>query len=273
MPSSPSPTSPCSAAMLSSPAIDPVAPQQRRLESSNYSPQTLRHPLFYMQDNMIVLEVEGCLFKVHRYQLEWHSDYFCSLFKNQDDIDGHTDQLPLRIPSVTRRAFETLLHFLYFGVYNPENIFLHEWIILLSISTQLQFTKIRRYAIREVSAQQASLDPIKAIVLATNYDVPEWLAPAYAELCQRCRPLDEEEAEQLGARTTAQLCRAREVLREKTFSMFQHRRYGVQYSAPEHYDGELVERVVEDLFRPDSDRMTVKAEIDNRVFNVRVVDV
>ncbi|KAL7284768.1 hypothetical protein ACG7TL_002075 [Trametes sanguinea] len=64
---------------------------------------------------------------------------------------------------------------------------------------------------------------IEAIVLAREYDIPAWLGPAYAELVRRLGPLSEDEAEQLGARTASQIARAREMLREEEYALFQQR--------------------------------------------------
>ena len=62
-------------------------------------------------------------------------------------------------------------------------------------------------------------------------------------------PLSDDEAERLGARTAAQVGRARETLREEEYALFQQRRYGAKYVFPERPDEQLVARAVNDVFR------------------------
>ena len=52
------------------------------------------------------------------------------------------------------------------------------------------------------------------MVLAVRHSVEHWLIPAYCDICERTEPLTDQEAERLGAVTTARLARARELLRK-----------------------------------------------------------
>lgn len=99
---------------------------------------------------------------------------------------------------------------------SPEGrkVSLQEWIDLLSISTRFDFERARLRAIAEIG--RSDLDPVDKIVLAGRYDVPEWLVTAYAALCQRAHPLEEQEAEKIGYRKTVLLWRAREAIREQS---------------------------------------------------------
>ena len=126
---------------------------------------------------------------------------------------------------------------------------LSDWVSILRISAVLQFVKIRQYAIRELSARRASLAPVEAILLAKEHDIPSWLGPAYAELVRRPAPLDDTEAERLGVRVTAQVGRAREILRAEEYILYQQRRYGSKYSPPERPDEQLVARAVNEVFQ------------------------
>ena len=125
---------------------------------------------------------------------------------------------------------------------------LSDWITLLRISTLLQFTKIRQYAIRELTARRTSLGAIDTIVLAKEHDVHSWLGPAYAELVRRPAALEDDEAERLGVRVSAQVARAREMLRADEFSLYQQR-HGVRYAPPERPDEQLVARAVNEVFK------------------------
>ena len=52
------------------------------------------------------------------------------------------------------------------------------------------------------------------MVLGVKHSVDSWLVPAYSDICERTDPLTDQEAEKLGAITTARLARARELLRK-----------------------------------------------------------
>lgn len=96
-------------------------------------------------------------------------------------------------------------------------ILLEECIDLLSISTRFDFEAIRQRAIHDIDYPhpfRRPLDPINKIVLAEKHDIPKWLAPAYAALCQRANPLELWEAQKLGMEKTVLLHRAREAVRE-----------------------------------------------------------
>jgi hypothetical protein len=92
---------------------------------------------------------------------------------------------------------------------------LRDWIFILSVSSRYDMDKIRQRAIQEIiSYRYPRIDPIEKIVLAEKHNIPDWLAPAYASLCQRANPLEEWEAERLGVGVTVKLARAREAVRE-----------------------------------------------------------
>jgi len=207
-----------------------------------------RHSMFYMRDDMVYLEVEGCLYRVHKYQLERDSEYFRELFTCFDGtgMAGKSDATAIYLPDVTQPAFDSLLHFIYHGIFDPDEIAVSEWVTLLSISTQLQFVSLRRRAIREVFAHLSNIGAVETVTLAVKYDVPEWLPSAYTDLCKRPHPLDDLEAEALGTRVTARVARAREILREEAFKSF-HRKHFNSRIATE-FEEQLVARVIEQTF-------------------------
>ncbi|RDX52370.1 hypothetical protein OH76DRAFT_1344883 [Lentinus brumalis] len=209
-----------------------------------------KHSLFYMQESMIVLKVEGSLYRVHKYLLEHHSDYFNGFFSDDANAMGHSDDHPIPLPdNVSQQGFDILLGFLYTGIYDPTSVSLQGWVTLLRISALLQFHKVRQYAIRELTARRTSLAAVDAILLAKEHDIPSWLGPAYADLVRRPASLDDDEAERLGARTTAQIGRARERLRQEEYAQCQQRKYGARYTPPERPDEQLVARAVNEVFQ------------------------
>lgn len=218
----------------------------------------LRHSLYYLPDEMVIFEVEGYLYRVGMSLLEKESDFFRRLFvrHSQTSIMGKTDGMPIPLVDFTRNEFDCILRFLHFSVYEPDTISLDDWISLLSVSTRLQFPRVRRWAIREITAQFSSLDAAAVIVLATKHDVPQWLMPAYSELCRRRESLDDSEAEELGPIVTARVGRARESIRDELLksALCETCSGGVPWVSGDHEpDEELVTRVVDRVFWPEQE--------------------
>ncbi|TCD64987.1 hypothetical protein EIP91_003353 [Steccherinum ochraceum] len=211
---SPRISSPPSATILSASQLHPPLqihalrpkPRSASLSSATVVPNTPaatkpHHPLYYMNDEMAVFE--------NRLK-----DAYIAVTA----MTGRTDTTPIPLSEITRASFDSVLRFLHFSIYEPDTITLEEWITLLGASTQLQFPKVRRWAIREITSHFNELDAVTVIVLATKHDVSQWLAPAYAELCRRREPLEDSEAEELGATVAARVGRGREAVREEMVS-------------------------------------------------------
>ncbi len=109
------------------------------------------------------------------------------------------------------------------SMYKPAIVILDDWIALLSISTRYVFDRIREIAIEEISRQV--LDPVKKITLANKYNIPQWLHPAYADLCKRPKAILDNEGEALGLRAVLRIARAREIVREKGYVTSAQRSY------------------------------------------------
>ena len=146
--------------------------------------------------------------------------------------EGTTDDTAIAIPDVTCKEFEALLDFFYYRFVLPHRIHaclspgyprestkeetrsIDQWVSLLSISTRFQLDRIRRRAISEIEAHHPQLHAVDRVVLAVKHSVDPWLIPAYCDICERAEPLMDQEAEKLGAVTTARLARTRELLRK-----------------------------------------------------------
>ncbi|KAH9944933.1 hypothetical protein B0H21DRAFT_437698 [Amylocystis lapponica] len=182
--------------------------------------QRLKHPKYYIQDELCTFLVQNQLFRVHRYCLIRESEVFRTMFElpsGEADPEGKTDDTVVTIPDVTSRQFECFLDFLYDGMHDDyrHTVPLGDWISILSVSTRFVCDKMRDRAIREIDEYKGpAIDPVAKIVLALEYNVPMWLAPSYAALCQRERPLKMAEAAKLGLGTTVRLARAREEVRK-----------------------------------------------------------
>ena len=61
-------------------------------------------------------KVEGALYRVHKYLLEQHSEFFQGLLSDDADAMGHSDDRPIPLPeNITQQAFDSLLGFMYTG--------------------------------------------------------------------------------------------------------------------------------------------------------------
>ncbi|KAI0694139.1 hypothetical protein BC835DRAFT_1415524 [Cytidiella melzeri] len=176
-----------------------------------------RDSAFYFDDDLVVFLVERRLFKVHKYFLVRDSEFFRGLFACPTppghDPEGSCDSKPITLHDVTEHEFRCLLRFFYESMYQPPIDCLHDWIALLSISTRYVFDKTRDLAITEISKQLA--DPVQKITLANKYNIPQWLPPAFLELCKRDEPIADAEAETLGLFAVVRIARARELARER----------------------------------------------------------
>ncbi|KAI0357730.1 hypothetical protein OH77DRAFT_1435519 [Trametes cingulata] len=252
------PASPSSEARSASPKAS--LKQQQQASGKPTEERAVRHSHFYMEDEMIILQVENCLFRVHRYFLERDSTFFKDFFKRTlvgTDM-GKTDDTAVKLQNVSRREFECLLHFLYHGASNPQNDSILNLVLLLSTSTALAFPAARTHAIGALDRASPPLDPVERVFLAEKYDIPAWVRPAYVALCARAHPLEDAEAEVLGLQTTARLARAREaVLEEKVqewrraVERAQSGEGSVSKEDMELREARLVERVVDEIFASD----------------------
>ncbi|KAF7795712.1 hypothetical protein EIP86_006877 [Pleurotus ostreatoroseus] len=211
-----------------------------------------RHSQFYFTDDLVICDVEGCLFRVHRSLLDEDSVYFRNVFA-RNASKGQSDDLPVLLWRVSRSSFETLLRYLYFGIHDDNSYSQSDWIDLLAAATDFSLPKIRAYTISKLGL--LSLDAVDRIQLATKYDVPEWLMMAYVELCSRDDPLHESEALALGAQLTAKVGEVRErMLRDTILRMHEELVNGVDPSAqctfpPGLRDNSHVAQTIRDVFR------------------------
>ena len=124
---------------------------------------------------------------------------------------------------------------------NEKSFPLDAWVAILSISTRYQMQAVRTLAIAEIGDFEPSIDPVRQVILARQYDVPQWLPVAYTALCSRDEPINVAEGDRLGMETTTMLSRVREKLRDD----FIKRHYGKKP-----YQTSEVERTVNEVFWP-----------------------
>ncbi|KAI0088386.1 hypothetical protein BDY19DRAFT_195783 [Irpex rosettiformis] len=195
----------------------------RDLESDGSLTSKRRHSQFYLTDTLVILEVDSCLFKLHRYFLNRESIYFRDLFI-QDPTAGTCEDNAITLTNITIHEFECLLHFLFFGVFDPNRYVLVNWLDLLAAATILKCSNIRQRAILELDSPtfSASIDAADRIFIARKYDVDAWLFPAYVDLCLRDGALREQEIDLLGSRLTAQVYEIERSFSSRRWMVFRH---------------------------------------------------
>ena len=87
-----------------------------------------------------------------------------------------------------------------------------EWMGLLSISDTYGLEKVYRRAVAEIEDIDVADDPVDRVLLARQFNIKKWLAPAYVALCARTDPIKVSEAEKLGVYTYVPLVAAREAI-------------------------------------------------------------
>ncbi|KAK6974379.1 BTB domain-containing protein [Favolaschia claudopus] len=211
---------------------------------------------YYFDDRISYFKVENQIFRVHRHFLARDSVYFQELFAGPFGEFGCQETEAIPLDDVGIREFECLLDFFYTGMYGQSNFSLGQWITLLSISSRLTFDLLRAHAIQAIEENSTPLDPVDKLVLAMKYKIPQWLAPAYTELCQRPNCLEEWEAEKIGLKNTVRIARAREAFKEASLRsravspVFGWRPMSPTLQSRVDYQAMRAARIVDEVFFP-----------------------
>ncbi|KAJ3982479.1 hypothetical protein F5890DRAFT_362934 [Lentinula detonsa] len=167
---------------------------------------------YYLDHPMPIVSfvVQGRLFKVHRYFLERDSLFLRGALSTVQGVQGQ----PIQLHGVSSREFESLLDFLYEGMYRSgaDTVPVSEWLNLLAAASALKFDRAREHAIAAIDNSSERPDAIEMMILAEKYGITKWLRPAYILMCKRAEPLRLSEAERIGLDKVVKLTQAREAL-------------------------------------------------------------
>ncbi|TDL18239.1 hypothetical protein BD410DRAFT_728845 [Rickenella mellea] len=133
---------------------------------------------------MLVVLVEGCLFKVPRYYFE-ESDVFQAMLKLPFGVqtgEGTTDEHPLRLDGVTANDFRTFLTVLirFPSTRNVDKFTKDEWLAVLHLAAMWEFTLIRELSVGKLSA--IGMTAAERISIARREDMPDWLVASHGYL-------------------------------------------------------------------------------------------
>ncbi|KAL0564034.1 hypothetical protein V5O48_018022 [Marasmius crinis-equi] len=268
------------------------------MNSASDTLSTTRHPEFYHVDIYKVdrlQQVENHLYKVHRSIVRRESVVFESMFSippPEAGQEGQSDSTPIVLEGTTSREFEALLDYFYRGPRfdrEPESspaptssdqaqtsrsegpAVLQDYVDLLSIASRFECTNARRHAIKGIDALQPSA--IDRVAFADQFDVPQWLLPAYVDLCKRNEPLKEAEAMRIGFQKTCLIAKAREIIRSSEHtrgilvSQFYRKLDGLDWP-PGVFEEERVTKIIMEVFWPDRelpDEMTSERRPQQRL--------
>ncbi|EUC54163.1 BTB/POZ domain protein [Rhizoctonia solani AG-3 Rhs1AP] len=175
----------------------------------------VRRSKFFFEDSMVVIQIEDVQFKIHKSKL-MESETFADMFtvakgsnNREESKEGISTHHPIKLKGVSASDFEHLLTLLYERHYTHQHPELEVSLVLpaFRLAHMWNFTELRTYLLPYL---EEGLDDVDKIVYAREFDVKEWIIPAYTKLYRRAEPLNSEEAEKLGFKTAMLIFRLRE---------------------------------------------------------------
>ncbi|KAH7338078.1 hypothetical protein B0J17DRAFT_628633 [Rhizoctonia solani] len=157
-----------------------------------------RHPTFYFDERLVVLQVEDTLFKVHKYHLlqsETFSDMFSVTSAPGELAEGATPERPIVLNGVSASDFEALLTVLYAYARIQPELTPSLLVSAFRLAHMWNFPDLRAYLLLRAAE---ILDDIGKIEFANEFNIKEWLLPAYMNLCRRSKSPTIDEATRLG---------------------------------------------------------------------------
>ncbi|KAG8688895.1 hypothetical protein FRC11_004556 [Ceratobasidium sp. 423] len=183
------------------------------LPSTQSSGSIIRHPEFFFDNTLIAIRIENTLFNVHKYQLI-KSEVFSDMFKmpkpeDNEPEEGSSPEHPIVIDGVAASDFTALLRVLYASHFSSNQPAPEAPLIIpaFRLANMFDFSELHAYLL---PLAEKSLGDVDKIVLAREFDIKEWLAPAHIRLCKRDERLSTEEARKLEVDSVLMISHMRE---------------------------------------------------------------
>ncbi|CAE6450646.1 unnamed protein product [Rhizoctonia solani] len=203
-------------------AVDSNSPQPAEIPSANLPEPIVHHPEFFFDNTLIAIQIENTLFNVHKYQLA-KSDFFSEIFnasKSEGDKpkEGSSPEHPIVIHGAVTSDFTALLRVLYASPFSSNQSTPEASLVVpaFRLAHLLNFSELRTYLLQ---LAEKNLDDVDKIVFAREFNIKEWLAPAYIRLCEREELLTTEEARKLQVDSVLLIWRMREQNRSRSSTM------------------------------------------------------
>ncbi|TFY62715.1 hypothetical protein EVG20_g6604 [Dentipellis fragilis] len=213
------------------------------MPGSNDRPVQRKHERFYFDDGNVTflisynsaavavsklslsyLEVEGALYRVHRYFFQRDSSHFVKILMHRQSSTSLDRQSPIPLDDVSCSEFDALLSIFYpLNFHECEVKTVTAWAAVLRLSSEWSFSSIRALAIDRLDPIASAVDKV---VLGRTYGIDAWLRPGFVALCERQQSLKINEGRRLGVDDVILIATIREAM--------QVRRPGVSRSDVEH---------------------------------------
>ncbi|KAG9119743.1 hypothetical protein FRC07_005077 [Ceratobasidium sp. 392] len=156
-----------------------------------------RHSEFYIDDSLVVTQVEETLFKVHRYLLKQSEAYYVLLRPREDPEWGATPETAYVLEDVTASDFECLMKVLYARQFTTQQLKPIPSLIISAfrLAHKWRFKDLIAYLI---PLAEKELNDVDKVAFAREFDIKESLVTAHTNLCLRTEPFTTDEAVKLG---------------------------------------------------------------------------
>ncbi|EUC54198.1 BTB/POZ domain protein [Rhizoctonia solani AG-3 Rhs1AP] len=197
--------------------------------SADEGPQTIiQHPEFFFDNTLIAIQIENTMFNVHKYQLA-KSEVFSDMFQlpepeGDEPEEGSSPKHPIVIEGVSASDFAALLKVLYASHFSSNQPAPEAALIIpaFRLANMFNFSELRAFLL---PLAEKSLADVDKIVFAREFDIKEWLAPAFARLCEREERLGIEEARKLEVDSVLMISHMREQYRSRGSTAISGRYY------------------------------------------------
>lgn len=173
----------------------------------------VKHPKFFFDNTLVVIQIENVQFNVHKYQLlksETFRDMFSVAEQSKEECaEGSSTDKPITMDGVSAHDFESLLTVLYASHFSTQQPAPDPLLIIpaFRLANMWNFSDLRAYLVP--LAEQVLGDAAK-IAFAREFQIEQWIVPAYVRLCHRAEPLDSDEAKTIGLEGVLLISRIRE---------------------------------------------------------------
>ncbi|KAL1712972.1 hypothetical protein EV715DRAFT_277635 [Schizophyllum commune] len=145
---------------------------------------------------------DGTMYNVLRHFFE-QSSSFVEEHLSAGDVDV------VELKGVSRADFDRFLSYMFpSSLGKCDMTTSEEWLSILRLADKWRFTDLRAHALEML---KSTASPIDRILIAREFDLPDWLLPAFIDLCRAPDPPSEAEAEHLGLSALVKIGRVREM--------------------------------------------------------------
>ncbi|KDN37620.1 hypothetical protein RSAG8_10025, partial [Rhizoctonia solani AG-8 WAC10335] len=134
--------------------------------------------------------------------------------KGDEAEEGSSPEHPIVIDGVAASDFAALLKVLYASLFSSNQPAPEAPLVIpaFRLANMLNFSELRAYLLPLAGENLGDVDKI---VFAREFDIKEWLVPAYTRLCEREERLSIEEATKLEVRSVLMISHVREQYRNQ----------------------------------------------------------